>query len=354
MLFALLAALQQPADASQGTIMIRDLLTRDTIAHFKAHSEPIAALRFAPGGRLLASAAESGLAVKIFAIPGPAKEPREGVAASPAPPQLLYTLQRGATPAVITNISFSSDAQWVAVGSGRGTAHVFRLPHSVLGGATGQETSLQSAGGAVKANSTAVNASGGGPVALTSVARIHRQSVLPVAPALGAAVSALQSVYTQAAVLEPLALGFVRAAVAQGAGSKGDGSCPGSGPHVRLCVATGDGMMRLFSLKAPGTSADDETSPTGGSASSARHGNAALEPPPAGVVECESWDICRHAGWPEKEEVVEVEGGGQEGQRLGSIGGESAVWAAWSEAAVHSAPRVVWGGSQFRVGGSVK
>merc|ERR1719171_1758544 len=48
--------------------------------------------------------------------------------------QHLYTLSRGYTPAIISDITVSDDGQQVAVSSAKGTTHVFRLPplHSAL------------------------------------------------------------------------------------------------------------------------------------------------------------------------------------------------------------------------------
>jgi len=61
----------------------------------------------------------------------------EGLALGSVVFQHLYTLSRGYTPAVISDLTVSDDGQLVAVSSAKGTTHVFRLPplHSAaLGG----------------------------------------------------------------------------------------------------------------------------------------------------------------------------------------------------------------------------
>jgi hypothetical protein len=94
------------------------------IAHFLAHQEAIHALEFNPNGRLLVSADSLGQYFNVFQInSNPYKCTRTVV-------KHLYSLYRGDTSAKVRNISFSNDSRWLAIGTKRGTTHVFPInPH---------------------------------------------------------------------------------------------------------------------------------------------------------------------------------------------------------------------------------
>lgn len=102
------------------------------VAHFLSHQEPIYALEFNPNGRLLVSADCLGQYFNVFHInPSPYKCTRTQV-------KHLYSLYRGDTSAKVRNLSFSNDSRWLAVGTKRGTTHIF--PINVLGGPVNART----------------------------------------------------------------------------------------------------------------------------------------------------------------------------------------------------------------------
>ena len=109
-----------------GTVMVRDVVERSLIAHFRAHNSPLLALQFDPSGTLLVTASLHGHNVHIFQI-CPRQGPDRPISARPTASAIhLFRLSRGVTPAVIEDISFSQTGAWLAVSSARGTTHLFR------------------------------------------------------------------------------------------------------------------------------------------------------------------------------------------------------------------------------------
>lgn len=112
-----------------GTVMVRDIVNRQLVAHFRAHTSPLLALEFDPSGTLLVTASLHGHNLHIFHIcpwQGTSSSQGGGSARPLASAVHLYRLARGVTPAVIRDISFSRDGVWLAVSSARGTTHIFR------------------------------------------------------------------------------------------------------------------------------------------------------------------------------------------------------------------------------------
>ncbi|KAL6199304.1 hypothetical protein ACLB2K_029088 [Fragaria x ananassa] len=111
---------------SVGMVIVRDIVSKAVIAQFRAHQSPISALCFDPSGTLLVSASVQGHNINVFKImPGP-----PGVSSSTdadASHVHLYRLQRGMTNAIIQDISFSDDSNWILVSSSRGTSHLFAI-----------------------------------------------------------------------------------------------------------------------------------------------------------------------------------------------------------------------------------
>ncbi|XP_024198989.1 autophagy-related protein 18f isoform X2 [Rosa chinensis] len=111
---------------SVGMVIVRDIVSKAVIAQFRAHQSPISALCFDPSGTLLVSASVQGHNINVFKImPGP-----PGVSSSTdadASHVHLYRLQRGMTHAIIQDISFSDDSNWIMVSSSRGTSHLFAI-----------------------------------------------------------------------------------------------------------------------------------------------------------------------------------------------------------------------------------
>ncbi|KAL0487321.1 autophagy-related protein 18 [Acrasis kona] len=105
-----------------GTIEVRDVKTKDLICHFKAHSEPIAAMTFDPSGTLLVTVSIKGTNLNVYQIM-PSANGRVG----PRNVRHIYRLLRGVTSANIHNIQFSINSRWISVCSDHGTTHLFAI-----------------------------------------------------------------------------------------------------------------------------------------------------------------------------------------------------------------------------------
>ncbi|KAG8078176.1 hypothetical protein GUJ93_ZPchr0007g5674 [Zizania palustris] len=113
-----------------GTVIVRDIVSKSMIVQFRAHTSPISALCFDPSGTLLVTASIHGRNINVFRI-----LPSSHGSSSEAGPNgtcvHLYKLQRGFTNAVIKDISFSGDSEWIMISSSRGTSHFFAIsPYS--------------------------------------------------------------------------------------------------------------------------------------------------------------------------------------------------------------------------------
>lgn len=110
-----------------GTVMVRDVVNRQLLAHFRAHTSPLLALQFDPSGTLLVTASLHGHHIHIFHICPRQPQSDKPASARPAASAVhLFQLSRGVTPAIIEDMSFSQDGAWLAVSSARGTTHLFR------------------------------------------------------------------------------------------------------------------------------------------------------------------------------------------------------------------------------------
>lgn len=67
-----------------GTVMVRDVVSRAVIAHFRAHTSPLLVLEFDPSGTLLVTASVHGHSIHIFQI-CPHQGGRAGAAGSGVP-----------------------------------------------------------------------------------------------------------------------------------------------------------------------------------------------------------------------------------------------------------------------------
>ncbi|KAL9441465.1 hypothetical protein AB3S75_020039 [Citrus x aurantiifolia] len=114
-----------------GMVIVRDIVSKNVIAQFRAHKSPISALCFDPSGILLVTASVQGHNINIFKIiPGILGTSSACDAGTSY--VHLYRLQRGLTNAVIQDISFSDDSNWIMISSSRGTSHLFAI--NPLGG----------------------------------------------------------------------------------------------------------------------------------------------------------------------------------------------------------------------------
>lgn len=129
---------QQPAAptaARGGVVAVRDAASQRVLARFEDHMEPVEAMAWDPSGLQLVSGAALGHRVLVHrALLGAEHalvmhdSAEGGLALGSVVFQHSYTLSRGYTPAVISDIAVSDDGQLVAVSSAKGTTHVFRLP----------------------------------------------------------------------------------------------------------------------------------------------------------------------------------------------------------------------------------
>ncbi|XP_072956424.1 autophagy-related protein 18f-like isoform X1 [Typha angustifolia] len=109
-----------------GMVIVRDVVSKSVVVQFRAHTSPISALCFDPSGTLLVTASIHGRNINVFRIMPSTQGNSSGSDANGAYIH-LYRLQRGITNAVIKDISFSSDSQWIMISSSRGTSHLFTI-----------------------------------------------------------------------------------------------------------------------------------------------------------------------------------------------------------------------------------
>ncbi|KAG6689534.1 hypothetical protein I3842_11G180400 [Carya illinoinensis] len=122
-----------------GMVIIRDIVSKVVIAQFRAHKSPISALCFDPSGTLLVTASVQGHNINVFKIiPGlPGSSCASDAGASYVH---LYRLQRGFTNAVIQDLTFSDDSNWIMISSSRGTSHLFTI--NPLGGSVNFQSAV--------------------------------------------------------------------------------------------------------------------------------------------------------------------------------------------------------------------
>lgn len=114
-----------------GMVIVRDIVSKSIIVQFRAHKSPISSLCFDPSGTLLVTASIHGHNINVFHIlPSTSCS---SVFTGTGSSVHLYRLQRGITNAVIQDISFSDDSQWIMISSSRGTSHLFAISPSEMG-----------------------------------------------------------------------------------------------------------------------------------------------------------------------------------------------------------------------------
>ncbi|MBA0606609.1 hypothetical protein Godav_019051 [Gossypium davidsonii] len=120
-----------------GMVIVRDIASKVVIAQFRAHKHPISALCFDPSGTLLVTASVQGHSINVFKIM-PGLQGSSSACNAPASYAHLYRLQRGITNAVIQDISFSDDSNWIMISSSRGTSHLFAI--NPMGGSVSSQS----------------------------------------------------------------------------------------------------------------------------------------------------------------------------------------------------------------------
>ena len=97
-----------------GSVAVYDVQTRQTLALFRAHEHPVAALAWDTSGLVLVSSDVRGHEFAVFRVRG-------------AHVQCVYTLHRGITDGDIRSLAVSPDSDFVAAATSRGTVHVYPL-----------------------------------------------------------------------------------------------------------------------------------------------------------------------------------------------------------------------------------
>ncbi|KAL0039055.1 hypothetical protein WJX77_006537 [Trebouxia sp. C0004] len=315
-----------------GTVMVRDIVNRQLVAHFRAHTSPLLALQFDPSGA-----------------------PREGSARPLASAVHLYRLARGVTPAVIRDLSFSRDGAWLGVSSARGTTHLFRLatkegqpahmaaasfslPHSKGGPPSGLATSHE-------------------PVRLTAIGRARCGGFLNGSLPGSAAAAAVVNLYTGHPGKGDIAATFRPSQQA---------TDPHPQIHTHIDIATQPGSLQedLFVMTASGGLVRHQLrlqakaqSEAGLAAADSRDGvGVDGEGAGGGVLMLvaepqESWDLCRRSSWPEREEVMQPSMdpcAGPSPQKPAVRPGTQPAWMVHAETQTcSSSPAPLWADEQF-------
>ena len=160
------------ANNSRKPNMLHDENQNWIVAHFLAHQEPIYALEFNHNGRLLVSADCLGQYFNVFQVNTNSYKCTRTVV------KHLYSLYRGDTTSKVRNMSFSNDSRWLAIGTKRGTTHIF--PLNSYGGpvnarthtkpyVVNRTTKHQRTAGFMEADETAYNSTGGNNAAQSSL-----------------------------------------------------------------------------------------------------------------------------------------------------------------------------------------
>ncbi|KAL0916908.1 hypothetical protein M5K25_014461 [Dendrobium thyrsiflorum] len=132
-----------------GMVIVRDIVSKSIIVQIRAHKSPISALCFDPSGTLLVTASIHGHNINVFHIlPSPCSS--SSVFTGTGSSVHLYKLQRGITNAVIQDISFSDDSQWIMISSSRGTSHLFAI--SPFEGTNNQLQNVNSSDGSYRSD----------------------------------------------------------------------------------------------------------------------------------------------------------------------------------------------------------
>jgi hypothetical protein len=305
-------------DARAGAVKVFDVVRLRSVAHFRAHWNPVAALEFDGSGTLLLTAAVDGQTFNVYSLRPPVLAPAgSGSAGSGADasapgaaisgggggagggvasgasassidvdaivPRQLYRLVRGFTSAAIQSITFSGDSRFLSVASMRGTTHIYAL--SPTGGdvtlASHAPATAHAAGVLDKADGDVDLQRGSTPlVTLRALARI--KSFTNVATTQGGEVLRVPAIASTAL--------FADAAVALARGARGPRCSYAAVRHGsdarQMFVVTQMGVMTRYQLvpHAPTTPAERSAAPN----------ELCLDAVPVGA-----WDLCRRVRWDE-------------------------------------------------------
>jgi hypothetical protein len=267
----LAAAAEAAAEHGGGAVLVRDVVSRAVVAHFRAHASPVSCLAFDPSGALLLTASVKGSTLHIFSLLA---------AAGGGAPQPLYWLHRGWSPALIQHAAFAADARWLAVSTAKGTTHLY---------------ALNPAGGPVSAATHTARGAGGAALGAPRLAagRAPPVEALQASARVRAAgdgwVGAVAHRAAQAAAVAGLADAAAGAMAASLRSSDAE-------TQRELLVFAPSGSLTRYALR-PRSGAPPETAPPPvGSPPSA----PAIEPLAVELVPLERWDVRRSPSWPER------------------------------------------------------
>ena len=275
--------------AATGTVLIRDLMARTTIAHFRAHGSQLCALAFSaptPGAcHNLVTASVHGTCVHVYAVGG------GGV-------HHLYRLQRGWSPAIVQHVAFSRDANWLSVSTAKGTTHLFAINHG--GGPVSADTHARCpapcdvalVAGSPPAVGVPWGASGAAsdPPVLPATETLH--AVARVRATGDGWLGAVAHRVWQAGSL--VGMPYEAGAMACALRTLADADTGGEAQR-ELLVVTPAGALTRYLLRA--RAADEPGAPLNTDTAVERSG-----PRPLGVtlVPLERWDVRRCPSWPER------------------------------------------------------
>mmetsp|Transcript_82943 Transcript_82943/g.231354 ORF Transcript_82943/g.231354 Transcript_82943/m.231354 type:complete len:886 (-) Transcript_82943:97-2754(-) len=266
-----------------GIVAVRDAASRAVIAQFEDHTEAIELMAWDPSGLQLVTCAAQGHQVLVHrALLGAEQalmvhESEDGgLAVGSVVFQHLYTLLRGYTPAVISDVAVSDDGEFVAVSSAKGTTHIFRLPplHSAALGHHLPET------GAVRLTPTQPCASG-------------PPSELGIGLSLGGGSAAPRAVHLSASTRVKLGSVLLREGLMPKCGFQTQMSPSASSRlspsqprdmYPRLCIATRAGSLALYALSAPAPLATSSRAPGAGVAGHSSGGGGGSGHPTGGSI----------------------------------------------------------------------
>ncbi|VVA28203.1 PREDICTED: autophagy-related [Prunus dulcis] len=296
----------QSADMDNvGMVIVRDIVSKVVIAQFRAHKSPISALCFDRSGTLLVTASVQGHNINVFKIM-PGNSFSTDAAASYVH---LYRLQRGFTNAIIQDISFSDDSNWIMVSSSRGTSHLFainpwggsvNLPTADAGFTTkntGLGVTTKSAvrwPGVQMPNQQSL-CSAGPPVTLSVVSRIRNGNNSWRGTVSGAAAAATGKMSSLS--------GAIAASFHNSKGNTHYVDCSSLKAKYHLLVFSPSGSMIQYALRI--SNGPDSTAVTGLNTAyeSGLEGDARLA-----VEAIQKWNICQKQNRREREDTTDIYG----------------------------------------------
>ncbi|GAA5867773.1 hypothetical protein JCM1840_006688 [Sporobolomyces johnsonii] len=209
------SSLDSSTSAAAGTVIVVDLLSHSaskprargtttstsqslkTVAHFRPYHQPLALISLSPSSTMLLTASSQAHSFDVFELKPSVPI---GLSATSAVPSAAdtnhgkvwhrYRLQRGFTSARATSATWSTDGRFVAVGTGKGTTHVYAVQP------TGGKPQLDKHFAPKVANMQELPPLS---VVLSTIARVRpaaktHESPAPLEPSLAAAGSAFPSV----------------------------------------------------------------------------------------------------------------------------------------------------------------